>query len=347
MKNKLVSFIIAMILVFTVALPVSAFGSLEHENKMLDSYYRLYQDIEGDEWFAENAARASYRGLFNGIDKPGYIDFEPSAEFTREMAVAVLYRMEFGYDSYVDEDNTQYKETETPFADIAPKAWFAPFVQWASEKGIVEGVGGDKFGTGRPITREELTTILARYLSYKDLSLKEGGTGINEFRDAADVSEWAAESVDLLKNSGVITGNENGYFNPGANITRAEAATVFVRFDEALAFDMAYFFDFEEVAEVEFSFWRAGEYRKIITVSEESELEALLDVFASIKFSRTVTAAFGVDGGDSIVFKVKNSDGEVIYSNTFGPGRMGSAGGRVYFFEEEYLKEYYDALISE
>ena len=343
MKNKIFSIVVAFVLLASAVIPVSA--NYGHGGADIDYYYKWYHDIEGDEWFAENVAVASYRGLFGGMNYPR--TFVPAAEFTREMAVAVLYRMEFGYSSYTDETNTQYKETETPFDDVSPKAWFAPFVRWASENGIVEGVAVGKFGTGRAITREEISTILARYLSYKGLFLVESDGGKTEFEDVADVSEWAADAVAVLSYGGVVKGDENGNFNPKASITRAEAATVFVRFDEALAFDMAYFFDFEEVAEVEFSYWSMGEYRKIITVSEQEELEELLKLFADIKFSRSVTAAYGVDGCSSIVFKVKNSDGEVIYSNTFGPGRMGSAGSRVYFFEEEYLKEYYDALVNE
>ena len=343
MKNKIFSIVVAFMLLAFAVIPVSA--NYGHGGQDIDYYYKWYHDVEGDEWYAESVAEASRRGLFSGMNYSR--TFVPGAELTREMAVAVLYRMEFGIDSYIDETNTQYKETETPFDDVSPKAWFAPFVGWASQNGIVEGVGVGKFGTGCAITREELATILARYLSYKGLSLVESDGGKTEFEDAADVSEWAADAVAVLSDGGVVKGDENGNFNPKASITRAEAATVFVRFDESLAFDMAYFFDFEEVAEVEFSYWRGGEYKRIITVSEETELEALLETFANMKFSGTESRIYAVTGGAAISFKMKNSDGVVIYSNTFGPGRMGSAGSRVYFFEEEYFREYYDVLLSE
>ena len=47
------------------------------------------------------------------------------------------------------------------------------------------------------------------------------------------VSDWARDGVELMRTTGIISGDERGYFNPRGLATRAQAATVFMRLREA------------------------------------------------------------------------------------------------------------------
>ena len=48
------------------------------------------------------------------------------------------------------------------------------------------------------------------------------------------VSGWALEGVELMRMTGIISGDEKGYFNPLGQATRAQAATVFTQLQEAI-----------------------------------------------------------------------------------------------------------------
>lgn len=77
------------------------------------------------------------------------------------------------------------------------------------------------------ITRAEVATVFYRLLteeSRKELWVKE-----NPYPDVPS-SEWCNIAVSVMSNAGVIKGRLNGKFDPYANITRGEFATIAARF---------------------------------------------------------------------------------------------------------------------
>ena len=98
---------------------------------------------------------------------------------------------------------------------------------WAAENGVVEGVGSGKFAPSSPITREQLCTMLVRYLGGSGLDLPQVEQPAT-FSDQAEISDWAAEAVELFRLSGIVEGFD-GAFRPQKNATRAEVSTVFSR----------------------------------------------------------------------------------------------------------------------
>jgi hypothetical protein len=106
---------------------------------------------------------------------------------------------------------------------VANGAWYTNAVLWASQNGIVNGYG-TTFGPNDKITREQLAVILWRYAG-KPAATQ---TSLN-FSDAGKVSSWAKDAMLWATEVGIIQGNENG-LNPGGNATRAEAATMVMRY---------------------------------------------------------------------------------------------------------------------
>ncbi|MBQ7871116.1 MAG: Ig-like domain-containing protein, partial [Oscillospiraceae bacterium] len=82
------------------------------------------------------------------------------------------------------------------------------------------------------VTRQQAAVFLYRYAQSYGLELTEGEE--KTFTDAADISGYATDAVAALSAAGVISGYPNGSFLPGKVITRAEAATMFIRFVEAI-----------------------------------------------------------------------------------------------------------------
>ena len=82
------------------------------------------------------------------------------------------------------------------------------------------------------ITRAEVATIFFRMLT--DESRNEYWSQSNDFTDVA-ADAWYNNAISTMTNAGILDGYEDGSFHPNGYITRAEFATIAVRF-----FDLSY-----------------------------------------------------------------------------------------------------------
>ena len=93
--------------------------------------------------------------------------------------------------------------------------------------GLVSGTGESTFAPDQPITRQEMMTIIDRYLDLPD----ENGLG---FSDDGDIAFWALEAAARTTAAGLFQGGNNNELMPLATSTRAEAATVVSRITDLL-----------------------------------------------------------------------------------------------------------------
>jgi hypothetical protein len=147
--------------------------------------------------------------------------FSPNTPLTRAMLVTIIYRYEG--EPEVSEDN--------PFADVAPDQWYTNAVIWASANGIIEGYGNGLFGTNDNITREQLAMMLYRYANWKELDTSVGAA-LSNFTDADSISSWALEAMKWVIATGLINGRTETTLAALETTTRAEAATMIMRFIE-------------------------------------------------------------------------------------------------------------------
>ena len=120
-----------------------------------------------------------------------------------------------------------------PFLDVTADQYYAPAVAWASSNGIVSGYDAQTFGPNDNITREQMASILQRYAQYKGLDVTASGN-LSAFIDAANVSGWATDSVSWAVDQGLISGRGDGILAPQANATRAEVASILMRYSQML-----------------------------------------------------------------------------------------------------------------
>ena len=151
------------------------------------------------------------RSLMNGVTAER---FAPNEPLTRSMLAVILHR-----------HAGAPKNVTTPFADVAADAWYAQGIAWAAEKNIVQGFGDDCFLPNGNITREQLAVRLYRYAGAVG-----GKITLSSFRDADAVSDWAKEAVCWAVDAGILTGRDDGTICPNEQATRAEAATMLMRF---------------------------------------------------------------------------------------------------------------------
>ena len=153
-------------------------------------------DIFESDRYYEAVAFVYENGLFKGVSAR---EFAPDTTMTRAMFVTVLGRLaNVNADMY----NT------VSFDDVEAGSWYAPYVQWACDAGIVNGYGDGKFGVNDPVTVEQAAVLLARFAAYSGIQTVNY-TALSGFNDAATVSDWAVAPMQFVVGNGIYTGAAN------------------------------------------------------------------------------------------------------------------------------------------
>mgnify|MGYP001000322941 CR=1 FL=1 len=177
-----------------------------------------FADVDITRWYHEGIDFVLLNGLFNGTSGT---TFEPNADMTRAMLVTVLWRLDKELDATVS----------SLFADVADGTWYTDAVAWAAENEIVKGYDEDTFGPNDQITREQMAAILYRYASYKGYDLT-ASNDLARYTDSGDVSAWALTAMKWAVAEELITGVSATSLDPAGNASRAQVATILMRFVE-------------------------------------------------------------------------------------------------------------------
>ena len=181
-----------------------------------------FDDVLTDRWYVKGIAFSYTNGLMKGLSATS---FGPDTPTSRAMIVTILYAME----------GKPYVKSGNIFTDVEKGKWYEKAVIWAYENGIAAGMGKNTFDPDGNITREQLAVFLYKYAEYKgyDVSVPKGSDLLKSFDDKNDVSKWAVTAVKWAVQSGMLAGSsENGVtlLKPGAEATRAQIATIMMRF---------------------------------------------------------------------------------------------------------------------
>lgn len=178
----------------------------------LSLWVNPFADVAEDAWYYEAVRYVSGSGLMNGYSGNR---FGPEDVLSRGQLTQLLYNLAGRPD--LSNENLGY-----PFADVPGDAWYADSVYWARLNGVVQGYSGETFGPEDPITREQLVTMLYRYLQSQGEAVSGGGD-LSAYRDEGAVSGYARDAMEWACAGGLIQGT-NGALNPQAAASRAEVA---------------------------------------------------------------------------------------------------------------------------
>ncbi len=170
-----------------------------------------FLDIQGH-WAEKAIQEVTNKGYFKGTSAT---NFSPNKTTTRAEFVTVLGRL-------AKINPSQYPKAQQ--VDIQEGSYYQAYVNWAIAEGIVKGTDANHFSPDQKITREEVATILARYLEKQGkLSSKQAG---QSYKDQEQISPWAKEAVRKMTAAGIFKGQDKGNFAPNKTLTRAEFAQV-------------------------------------------------------------------------------------------------------------------------
>ena len=179
-----------------------------------------FTDITGH-WAADNILFATSRGLLSGTSDT---TFSPDTGMTRGMFVTALGRL-----AGINPDSYQTGK----FTDVKADAYYAPYVNWAAQAGIVEGVTATTFAPDTNINREQMAVIMKNYAAKLGYDLPQTLKAVT-FADNTQISSWAKDAVKSMQQAGILAGKNGNNFDPKGTATRAEVATVLRRFVEII-----------------------------------------------------------------------------------------------------------------
>ena len=185
-------------------------------------------DEAGSGYFDES--RLTEHWAYDALEfclKHGYLSYEedgrvrPNKPITRGEFVTSLAKF-CGVDG-------SYKYYEyTGYRDISADSPLAPYVKWARDAGLMDGSNGSFLPDDR-LTREQMATVIARYLTALGLASLE--TAQTSYKDDARISAWAKAGVALCTQEGILQG-ASGAFLPKGKLTRAQTAAILYRLSE-------------------------------------------------------------------------------------------------------------------
>lgn len=158
-----------------------------------------FVDVHRTQWFYDSIYYVWSNDMMEGDSAT---TFNPDGTMTRAMFWAVLGRM----------------DGQT----ITGTNWVEQARNWAMREGVSDGTNPNDY-----VTREQMVTMLWRYAGEKN-----GSANLNRYTDSGSVSGYAVEAMRWAIGNGVIQGVTSTTLAPKANATRAECATIFMRFDK-------------------------------------------------------------------------------------------------------------------
>lgn len=175
-----------------------------------------YTDLNMEAWYHDGIHYCLDEGLMDGV---GTGLFAPNATTSRAMIVTILWRLQ----------GSPEVQAAEAFDDVAPDAWYARAIAWAVAEGVAEGYEDGSFRPNDAITREQLAAMLWRYAG------SPGSDGaLSAFVDWADTSSWAQQALSWAVAQGLITGVDSDSLSPKGQATRAQTATILMRFAQSI-----------------------------------------------------------------------------------------------------------------
>lgn len=163
--------------------------------------YNPFSDVKSTDRFYSDIMWAWENGIVEG-DDTGM--FRADGKLTRAQVVTMLWRMN---------DKPTAKNAAT-FTDLT-QDWYKAAVAWAVEKGIVNGVGNNKFAPNETCTRAQIVTMLWRLDGEKKVTPTINFTDLTQ--------NWYKDAVAWAANNGITKGDGAGHFYPANDCTRGEA----------------------------------------------------------------------------------------------------------------------------
>ena len=145
-----------------------------------------YSDVDPSDTAAAAIETVTEAGCMNGV---GGGNFDPDGSVTRAQAITVLGRLA----------GATSQETAA-FTDVQSGSWYSGYVGWAVERGIVEGVGGNRFAPDALVSGADLDLMFERYAASEGLDYINFPAANGETVTRADMAQRLVKLMNAPEN---------------------------------------------------------------------------------------------------------------------------------------------------
>lgn len=177
-----------------------------------------YMDVPEEEWYVPAVTFVYEKGYMNGLSAD---EFAPNGELTRAMMAKILHNLE-GMPVVTD-------DSRQTFTDVDSDDWYYDAVEWAADKGLVNGRGDGTFDPESNITRQEMITMIHRYVTAFHTDSGDRAD-LSHFTDQAQIDAYAMDAMQWAVAAGVVNGMGDGTIAPKNTATRAQIANIMMKF---------------------------------------------------------------------------------------------------------------------
>ena len=184
---------------------------------------QIYVNFTVNDWSKAGIDFVTSNSLMLGSDNG---EFMQDDAMTRAMCVTLLWRIA----------GRPKAQTDHGFTDIDPtQTWYHEAVRWAAENNIVNGTTETTFTPEDFITREQIATILYRYVTtFLGIDTSGSRADITVFADCSSISDYALDALSWANAEGLFRGitlsPEVTILDPLSYTTREQVAVLFTRF---------------------------------------------------------------------------------------------------------------------
>ena len=185
--------------------------------------------------------------------------FAPDASMTRAEAAQMFYNLL----------QNKTADQNVKFTDVAATAWYSNAVSTLAARGVINGVGDNKFAPEKTISRAEFTAIAVRLA-------KSNAAADTKFADVS-ANAWYSGAVRTAISYGWITGYSDNTFRPNNRITRAEVVTVvnrmLARSCDKTSADSESIKNFSDVTKTHWAFYNIAEAANAHNYTKDNGVE--------------------------------------------------------------------------
>lgn len=210
MRRRLLSLGLAMVMCLSLAPGAFAAGDPGVDPSK-------FTDVPANAWYWDELDYALYNGYTTGASD---ITFLPDEQLTRAQFVTMLGRVGSSAAGSV------YGYTSTAFSDVDMGSWYGPSVEWARDKGIVNGVSATRFAPHDTITVEQLGVMLYHYVGL--IPRVPLSTPVT-YADASSISSWAAEGMEWMAKYDLLPTDASRNVHPRQPASRAYCVAALAR----------------------------------------------------------------------------------------------------------------------
>jgi hypothetical protein len=154
---------------------------------------------------------AASKGLVEGV---GGGKYAPDRSVTRAEFTAMLVRS-------LGRGTTTSSGSVTPYDDVQQGAWYYGEVSNAKDLGLLSFVSGKSFKPNQPLTREEMSSMLAAAIKLEKLSMPKDMVSLDSYKDYGSISPTFMEDLRLIVTLQIMKGTSESTVDPKGETTRA------------------------------------------------------------------------------------------------------------------------------